>query len=203
VVNQAQVGAGLSHPILRSELERFGHNSLLTVTCSVTFEGSENQENARLFPALSLSLRTLPAQDFEDFTSLPERIYVGSSISLRFMRLYVTGDPGGFAFSSYWPPFNSHYVGSWRVNSLLAVVNLELTHVASAVHFQFWGTGRIIAKDRSGKVIYSMHHSHTHEWSLLPISIANLGEKIKTIVLEFTGDPRYKEALWAQFRVTY
>ncbi|MNJ55536.1 hypothetical protein D3C77_510330 [compost metagenome] len=119
------------------------------------------------------------------------------------MRLYVTGAPGGFAFSTYWAPLNSHYVASWRPNSLLAVVNLELTHVASAVHFQFWGSGRIIAKNRSEKVIYSMHHSHTHEWSFLPISIANLGEKIKTIVVEFTSDPVYKEALCAQFRVTY
>ncbi|MNJ41447.1 hypothetical protein D3C77_363730 [compost metagenome] len=203
VVNQAQVGAGLSHPILRSELERLGHNSTLTVTCSVTFDGSANLENARYFPTLSLSLKTLPVQDFENFTSLPDRIYVGSSISLRFMRLFVTGSPGGFAVRNNYPPQLGTYVASWWVNDLLANVNLELTHVASAVQFQFWGNATIIARNQSGGVIYSRQHSHTIQWSWQPISIDIQGQKIKTIEIQASTPASPREGLCAQFRVIY
>ncbi|MNJ49341.1 hypothetical protein D3C77_445650 [compost metagenome] len=203
VVNQAQVGAGLSHPILRSELERLGHNSPLTVTCSVMFDGSANQENARIFPVLSLSLKTLPAQDFEDFTSLPDRIYVGSSVSLRFMRLFVTGAPGGFSVRNNYPPQLGTYVASWWPNGFLANVNLELTHVASAVQFQFWGNATIIARNQSGGVIYSRQHSHTIQWSWLPISIDIQGQKIKTIEVQASTLGNIRDGLCAQFRVIY
>jgi hypothetical protein len=202
VVSQAQVGAGLSHPILRSELERLGHNSTLTVTCSVTFDGSANLEDARFFPTLSLSLKTLPVQDLENFTSLPDRIYAGSSVQLRFMRVFVTGGSGAYAVRNNFPPELGTYVSSlWAAG--LATVNLELTHVASAVQFQFWGNATITARNQSGGVIYSRQHSHIIRWSWLPISIDIQGQKIKTIEIQASSPATPREGLCAQFRVIY
>jgi hypothetical protein len=204
VVNQAQVGAGLNHPILRRELQRFGRNSTLTVTCSVTFDGSANQENAWFFPALPLWL--LPDQDYEDFSSLSGKIYVGSSISLRFMRLYVTGDPGGHVLSNYWTVNKLYYISSIaRQNALLAsIVNLELNYVASSVYFQFWGSANITLRNQSDQVIFFRRYDNQDDSNLVPvpISITVPGERIKTIVME--GLPYgYGHGLLGQFRVTY
>ncbi|MNJ54703.1 hypothetical protein D3C77_501570 [compost metagenome] len=167
----------------------------------MTFDGSANQENARIFPVLSLSLKTLPAQDSENFISVPERTYVGESIPLRFMRLYVTGAPGGYSFSAYWPSLNSNYVSSGWLNGL-AILNLELTHVATAVHFQFTGSATITVRNRSNKIIYTRQHFYVGGDGFQPTSIAIPGEKIKTIEVTAVNDS-YRAGGIAQFRVTY
>jgi hypothetical protein len=206
VVNQAQVGAGLSHPILRSELERLGHNSTLTVTCSVTFDGSANLESARSFPTLSLSLKTLPDKETEGFETLPNFIGVGVSISLKFMRLFITGTNGFLAQGGYFQLLNDYCIASLtHSDGPVSGVNLELTHVASRVDFKYWGNADIIVMDESDRVIYSRRYSHTVEWQMMDVSIVVPGKKIKTVKMQaFRGNPAGRnEAEIARFTATY
>ncbi|MGH8440074.1 MAG: hypothetical protein ACRERW_13610, partial [Pseudomonas sp.] len=60
IVSDSEVGAGLSRPLARSELNKLKGDSSLVIEVSVSFDGVTDQAGARAFPVLSLTLRTIP-----------------------------------------------------------------------------------------------------------------------------------------------
>ncbi|MFJ9991285.1 hypothetical protein ACIQSO_11130 [Pseudomonas putida] len=58
-VTEAQVGQGLGVVVLRTELEKLKHESGLSVTVSVAFDGASNEAAARAFPVAAYTLEKL------------------------------------------------------------------------------------------------------------------------------------------------
>ncbi|MEA5670174.1 hypothetical protein VA602_02340 [Pseudomonas sp. MH2] len=60
-VTEAQVGQGLDVAVLRTELEKFRHASVVSVTVSVAFDGASNEASVRAFPVATYTLEKLIA----------------------------------------------------------------------------------------------------------------------------------------------
>ncbi|MEA5670177.1 hypothetical protein VA602_02355 [Pseudomonas sp. MH2] len=58
-VTEAQVGQGLDVEVLRTELEKFRHASVVSVTVSVAFDGASNEASVRAFPVATYTLEKL------------------------------------------------------------------------------------------------------------------------------------------------
>lgn len=76
-VSPAQVGTGLSVPLLRSELEKLAPDSALTITAKVSFDRAFEESAAITFPVEALKLKASVVSDFLDFSqfSTNERIF--------------------------------------------------------------------------------------------------------------------------------
>ncbi|MEA9978564.1 Ig-like domain repeat protein, partial [Pseudomonas sp. AA4] len=57
-VSAAQASSGLNETLLRSELEKLGHDSQLTVVCKVTFDGAVDENSAIEFPRAAYTFKT-------------------------------------------------------------------------------------------------------------------------------------------------
>ncbi|MBH3461541.1 hypothetical protein [Pseudomonas putida] len=60
-VTEAQVGQGLDVALLRTELEKLKHESEVSVTVSVAFDGASNEASAKAFPVAAYTLEKLIA----------------------------------------------------------------------------------------------------------------------------------------------
>ncbi|MGW7775660.1 hypothetical protein ACTWM0_22310 [Pseudomonas machongensis] len=58
-VTEAQVGQGLDVAVLRTELEKLRHDSEVSVTVSVAFDGASNEALAKVFPVATYTLEKL------------------------------------------------------------------------------------------------------------------------------------------------
>jgi hypothetical protein len=57
-LSAAQASNGLNETVLRSELEKLGHDSQLTVVCKVTFDGAADENSAIEFPRAAYTFKT-------------------------------------------------------------------------------------------------------------------------------------------------
>ncbi|KAB5623164.1 hypothetical protein F7234_12260 [Pseudomonas putida] len=58
-VTEAQVGQGLDIAVLRTELEKLRHDSQVSITVSVAFDGASNEASAMAFPVATYTLEKL------------------------------------------------------------------------------------------------------------------------------------------------
>jgi len=57
-LSAGQVGSGLNEQVLRTELQKLSHNTALTVTCKVTFDGSSQEASGIEFPVSRYTFKT-------------------------------------------------------------------------------------------------------------------------------------------------
>lgn len=57
-ISASQATSGLNETIIRTELEKLTHNTALTVTCSVTFDGAAQETTAIAFPIARYTFKT-------------------------------------------------------------------------------------------------------------------------------------------------
>ncbi|MNJ43761.1 hypothetical protein D3C77_387840 [compost metagenome] len=164
-VGISQVGEGLNHSLLRAELERFKHDSMLTVVVLVTFDGSSDMANARRFPEFGLTLKTVPDISIIDFENLPaEDTYlpVGTQYDLKYATLKVFSYPAQVGRNIHPAPyFENKRLLMHSYNNALGHIEIHLKRPAERVRFGFAFTSEIIAYDVNGKEVYRNYFTNS------------------------------------------
>ncbi|MNJ39780.1 hypothetical protein D3C77_346620 [compost metagenome] len=195
IVSASEVDTGLSRVLPRSELDKLKRSSSLTVTFSVTFDGSASETKALVFPPLSLELKI--SEEFENFSTFPERLNNGDYHDLKFMRVSPGGYNQDYVESVPIDPYGGRILTPYKSRPMNIFLSMYMRYGSRAVSFMFSGTATITVYG-AGSEIYTEDFQDA-----LPrvLTINSSGEEIKTIV--FATKVNEKTFSVAHLRVTY
>ncbi|MDD2050493.1 hypothetical protein [Pseudomonas putida] len=197
VVSDSQAGTGLSVRMMRSELLKLTTGSSLIVIIKVTFDGAEQEARALQFPPLTLQVKNLPTEEFDDLNDQPRR-YLGNgeSLSLKFMTI----TPSWTVRGSCQIEKRIHMSETQPVAGNVISLTLVLNRAATFMQFYLSGGGTVYAYDENNQLVHQKDEDRQGIIEIKPTS----ARKFKKVVFSTVQRANWTtENYFDDFRVVY